>query len=107
MQRLLRHTFLALLVGIVSSCASMEFDRTTETSGTFVSTGKAFTIFSIDLPRSAMQIARENASDAGMAHMVVEESTVSPDWGWWNWVLDIISVRTARISGTWGFDGED
>jgi hypothetical protein len=42
-----------------------------------------------------------------MAHMVVEEARVSPDWGWWNWVLDIVSVRKATIKGTWGFDGAD
>jgi hypothetical protein len=107
MHRSPRRIPLVLLFCVVSSCASMKFEHTTATSGTFVSSGRAFTIFSIDLPRPALQIARENASDAGMAHMVVEEARVSPDWGWWNWVLDIVSVRKATIKGTWGFDGAD
>ncbi len=38
--------------------------------------------------------------------MQVTEVTLKPDWGWWNWVLDIVSVRSARIEGTWGFEGE-
>ena len=90
----------------LASCASVEFERTTETSGTFKSVGWAFTIGTIDLPRSAMQIARENASDSNLANMRVVEARVTPDWGWWNWVLDIISVRRAKISGTWGFEGD-
>ena len=32
---------------------------------------------------------------------------MTPDWGWWDWVLDIISVRWARVRGTWGFTGEE
>jgi len=32
---------------------------------------------------------------------------VTPDWGWWNWVLDIVSVRVGTIRGTWGFSGEE
>ena len=97
---------LAPLLLCLAACASVEFERTTETSGTFVSSGRAFTIFSIDLPKEALQIARENAADAGLANMKVDTVVVSPDWGWWNWVLDIVSVRTATLSGTWGFDGQ-
>jgi hypothetical protein len=97
----------ALLLAVsLTACASVEFRRSTETSGTFVSTGTAMTIFSIDLPKSALQIARENASDAGLANMSVDSVTVTPDWGWWNWVLDIVSVRRAVVRGTWGFDGD-
>ena len=88
------------------SCASVKFTRDTETSGHFVSSGWAFTIFSIDLPRGAVQIARENASDAGLANMQVEGSGVYPDLGWFNWVLDIISVRKGVVRGTWGFTGD-
>lgn len=94
------------LAASLSGCASVEFHRTTETSGTFESQGTAFTIFSIDLPKSALQIARENASDAGLANMSVDSTTVTPDWGWWNWVLDIVSVRKATVRGTWGFEGD-
>ena len=97
---------LAALALFPSGCASVSFERESATSGTFQSTGWAFTIASIDLPRPALQIARENASDSGLANMQIETSTVFPDWGWWNWVLDIISVRRAQVSGTWGFSGE-
>ncbi len=95
-----------LLPLLAAACASVDFQRTTETSGTFESTGWAVTILSIDLPKSAMQIVRENASDANLANMQVVEAEVVPDWGWWNWALDILSVRHARIRGTWGFEGE-
>lgn len=95
---------LALLLG---SCASVDFTRSTATSGTFESTGWAFTIFTIDLPQGALQIAYENASDSNLANMRVDEIEVTPDWGYWNWVLDIISVRRARITGVWGFDGTE
>ena len=63
------------------SCASVKFTRDTETSGHFVSSGWAFTILSIDLPRGAMQIARENASDAGLANMQIEGAPVTIDFG--------------------------
>jgi hypothetical protein len=90
----------------LASCASVKFERSTETSGTFKSVGWAFTIGSIDLPKSAMQIARENASDSNLANMRVIEARVKPNWGWWNWVLNIISIRRAEVSGTWGFEGD-
>ena len=95
-----------LLLVAFSACASVRFERTTETSGTFESHGTAFTIFSIDLPKSSEMIALENASDAGLANMRVESVNVFPDWGWWNWVLDILSVRRATVRGTWGFEDD-
>ena len=95
-----------LLAALLSaSCASLEFDRETETSGTFTSEGLAFTIFSIDIPKPAIDIARENASDAKLQNMQVEEASVSPHFGWFDWLLDIIGIRSARISGTWGYPG--
>jgi hypothetical protein len=98
-----RASALALLALVFTpACASLEFKRVTPTSGTFRSTGTAFTFFSIDLPREAMQIARENAVDAGQANLVILHSRVTPDLGWWNWLLDIISVRYAELEGTWG-----
>ena len=88
------------------SCASVEFHRDTQTSGTVVSTGWAFTFFSKDIPSSALNIARENASDARQPNMVVEEATVTPYLGWFDFLLEIIGVRHARVSGTWGFRPE-
>ena len=37
----------------------------------------------------------------------VDQQVQSPDWGWWNWALDILSFRKTVITGTWGYDGED
>lgn len=100
-----RHLTAALALSLLGSCASVEFQRSTETSGTFESHATSFTLFSIDMPKEALQIARENAADAGLANMHVTEVAVTPEWGWWNWVLDIVSVRKATVRGTWGFDG--
>jgi len=96
----------ALAALCLCSCASVEFSRDTETSGTFVSTGWALTILSHDMPQSALNIARENASDARQPNMVVEEATVTPYLGRFDVLLDIICVRHARVSGTWGFRPE-
>jgi hypothetical protein len=87
-------------------CASIELSRDTQTSGAFVSKGFAFTIASIDIPRPAILIARDNAVDARLTNMQVTSSSVTPDLGWWDWLLDIIGVRWATIRGTWGFSGE-
>lgn len=92
----------ALLVSLCA-CSSVKFERETETSGTYRSSSVAFTFFSIDMPADALQIARENASDSGLAAMVEKTARVT-NWGWWNWVLDIISIRRAKVTGTWGFE---
>ena len=63
----------AVLV-LLSACAGVSFERTTETSGTFSSYGLAVTILSSDFPKGAMQIARENASDANLANMEIKKS---------------------------------
>jgi hypothetical protein len=91
-------------LGTLESCSSVAYDRRTETSGTFVSSGLAFTILTIDLPQRAIDIARENASDAALPNMVVENVTVFPHLGPFDWILDLLSVRYARISGHWGFE---
>lgn len=86
-----------------AGCSSLTFERETETSGSFRSTGLAFTIFSIDLPKGAQLIARENASDANLANMEVTSTVIFPYLGPFDWILDIISVRWAKIEGTWGY----
>jgi hypothetical protein len=101
----LRGCCLALLL-TATSCASVSFERETATSGTFVSTGWAFTILSIDLPKPAINIARENVSDANLANTVVQEVSVIPNLGPFDWLFDIISIRRAQIRGTWGFSGD-
>jgi hypothetical protein len=95
-----------LIATFLCSCASVTFDRTTETSGTFVSTGWAVTILSHDLPKGALKIARENASDSRQPNMVVEQTYVLPYLGRFDRLLDIFCIRYARVSGTWGFSQE-
>jgi len=101
-----RLLFAGLLLGATASCASVSFERETLTSGTFESSGLAFTILSIDLPKSAIDIARENASDARQPNTQVTDAKVLPYLGWFDWVLDIVGVRYAEVSGTWGFPPE-
>lgn len=97
---------LALVAAGSSACASVEFKQNTKTSGTFRSTGFSFVMLSIDIPKTAEQIARENAADAQLANTQVEEVFVFPYLGWFDWLLDVLGFRYARISGTWGFPGE-
>lgn len=96
----------AALVLALASCANLEFTRTSPEAGTFRSTGFALTILSVDLPKEALQIARENASDAGQPNMVVHEARVVPQLGYMDWLLEILGLRWAVVSGTWGFPPE-
>jgi hypothetical protein len=95
-----------LLVSSLPSCASVEFKQRTQTSGTFRSTAFAFTMLSIDIPKTAEQIARENAADARLTNTQVDEVFVVPYLGWFDWLLDVIGFRYARVTGTWGFEGD-
>ena len=98
---------LCLALGLaLSSCSSLQFDRTTKTSGTFVSKGTSFTFLGWDLPMRAVDIARENASDARVANLQVDEVRVWPYLGWFDWVAELLFIRKATITGTWGFDGD-
>lgn len=92
---------------VLAACNSIEVQRTTKTSGSFRSRAWAFTLLSWDIPQTALGRARENAADTRLVNMRVDRVRVTPDWGWWNWVFDIISLRVATIEGTWGFTGPD
>ncbi|MCB9913828.1 MAG: hypothetical protein H6828_01615 [Planctomycetes bacterium] len=92
------------LLVLASACSSVEFQRTSESSGTFVATGNAVTLLGVDIPRSAMNQARENASDAGLHNMQVTETEIWPYLGWFDFLLEILSVRHATIRGTWGYE---
>ena len=92
-----------MLCLLFASCASLSFERDTQSSGTFTSTAWAFTIFSVDLPKSALNIARENASDANLPHTVVESVKTGPHIGVFDILLEILCVRYAKIEGTWGY----
>jgi len=95
-----------VVAATLTGCAGVSFERSTETSGTFTSYGMAMTLLSSDFPKGAMLIARENASDANLANMEIEESVVFPYLGPIDFLLDIIGFRYARIRGTWGFSGQ-
>ena len=96
-----------ILAGIVlalcASCASLEFERETATSGTFESTAWSFTFLGFDLPTSAQKIARANAADAAQPNTEPTFERVVPYLGLFDFILDIISVRYAVVRGTWGY----
>ncbi len=103
----LRSFFLASCLCLVTSaCGSVEFTRDTETSGHFKARGFAVTFLSWDLPRSALNICRENIADAGFANTQVTKARVWPYLGPFDWIFDLIGLRWARVEGTWGFRGE-
>ena len=95
---------LAVTLGF-ASCASLSVKRDTATSGTFNSSARSFTILSYAIPRPAIQIAHENIADASLPNTHATKVSRT-DWGWFDWLLEIISVRSARVKGTWGFNGE-
>ena len=103
LQRLLPSLFLA---GMLSACATISFERETETSGTFRSEAWAFTIFAWDFPKESVQIARDNVFDAGLSNLDVTNVITTPYLGWWDWLLDVVGVRKTVLTGTWGFSGE-
>lgn len=103
LRRLAPTVLVPVLLCLTAGCSSLKFERSSESAGTFVSKGVALTLFSIDIPKSALNIARENASDANLPNMEVSEAVVTPYLGWFDWLLDIVGIRRARIEGTWGF----
>ena len=105
-RRILR-SLAALGLAVTASCASVEFRRETASSGTFEATGLSFTLFSHDFPKSALDIARGNVSDARQQNVVVTEAKVWPDLWIFDWVFEIVGFRRARVAGTWGFPPDE
>lgn len=94
----------AALLSLVAGCASVEFTRDTSTSGTFESSARSFTFLGWEVPRPALVAALENASDSRLPQLVITEKHAT-NWGWWDWVLEILSSRSATVRGTWGDPG--
>jgi len=94
----------AALLCLTAGCASVEFTRDTATSGEFESSARSFTFLGWEVPRSALVAALENASDSRLPQLVITEQRAT-NWGWWDWVLEIISSRSATVRGTWGDPG--
>lgn len=99
-----RLSLCALALGLTTACSSMEFTRLSETHGEFYANGVAITILGIDWPKRAVDIPRENLSDARQPNMRIQDELIFPYLGPVDWLLDILSIRFASISGTWGFD---
>ena len=91
-----------LLFLLTSSCAGLNTNATSATSGEFSSSAISITFLSFDLPSPALQIARNNAADISQPNLLVEKETVFPYLGRLDWILDIFSIRFAKVTGTWG-----
>lgn len=91
-----------LLAFLVSSCASLSFEPVDSGRGTFTSRALAFTFLGHDYPQSAILLARANASDSGLPALEVEQEHIFPYFWKLDFLLDVISVRYASISGSYG-----
>ena len=89
---------------LASSCASVSVKRKGPESGTFRSTALSFTFLSYDMPGPALTIARANAADTGRPGLIVEHESVFPHLWKLDWLLDIIGLRYAVVTGTWSRD---
>ena len=95
--------FLALACLLLSpACANLDFKATDARGGTFRSTAMAFTFLGTDFPQSALLLARANASDSQLPNLVVKRERIFPYFWKLDFLLDILSVRWASVSGTYG-----
>ena len=85
-----------------ASCASVDFEPTGESRGSFRSSALAFTLLGKDYPQSAVLLARANASDSQLPNLVVEREQIFPYLWKLDFLLDIICVRYATVTGTYG-----
>jgi hypothetical protein len=85
-----------------SACASLQVDPKNANAGTFRSTAVSFTFLGFDYPQSAILVARANAADSQLANLVVEEERIFPYFWRLDFLLDIVSFRWAKVSGTYG-----
>lgn len=102
----LRVAIAGVLLATVTACSSLEITRDTETSGSFNSSARTWVFLGWHMPRPAIQIAHENISDSGLPN-TRETEVHRTDWGWFNWVIEIFSTRTAHVKGTWGYSGAE
>jgi len=95
--------FLALTALLLApACATLDFDPTDADSGTFRSTAMALTFLGKDFPQSALLVARANASDSQLPNLVVTQEHIFPYFWKLDFLLDILSLRWATVSGTYG-----
>lgn len=93
---------IAITVLSGAGCSSLNFEPQGEGYGTFTSSATAFTLVSYDLPAPALLVARGNAADSGQPNLLIEKEFVFPYLGRFDWILDILMIRYARVTGTWG-----
>ena len=92
-----------VLLGLLaSSCASLSFEPVDGGRGTFESRALAFTFLGRDYPQSAILLARANASDSGLPAMEVEKERIFPYFWKFDFLLDVLSLRYASVSGSYG-----
>lgn len=91
-----------LCLALSSGCASLDFEAADESTGTFTSRAMAFTFLGADIPQSAVLLARANASDSQLPNLVVTREVIFPYFWKLDFLLDLISVRWATVSGTYG-----
>jgi hypothetical protein len=91
-----------LLTSVTASCASLDVEPADRATGTFRSSAVSFTFLGRDFPQSALLLARANASDSQLPKLVVTEERVFPYFWRLDFLLDLISVRWARVTGTYG-----
>jgi hypothetical protein len=95
---------LCVLLGALASasCASLSLTPTDEHAGTFRSTALTFTFLGRDYPQSAVLLARANAADSALPNLVVGREWIFPYFWKLDFLLDVISIRWASVSGSYG-----
>jgi hypothetical protein len=99
---LARSWIAALLLTTATSCASLDVEPNDRDTGNFRSSAVTFTFLGRDFPQTALLLARANAADSQLPKLVVTEERVFPYLWRFDFLLDLISVRWARVSGTYG-----
>jgi hypothetical protein len=95
--------FLALVSLLLApACATLHFEPTGPHAGTFRSTAMAFTFLGNDYPQSAVLVARANASDSQLPNLVITRERIFPYLWRLDFLLDVLSLRWATVSGTYG-----
>jgi hypothetical protein len=97
-----RRRLAVLVLSVLASCASVDFEPDSEHSGRFTSRAFTLTFLGKDYPAEALRLARGNAADSALPEMVVQREIVIPYLWRLDFLLDFLCLRYAEVSGTWG-----
>jgi hypothetical protein len=86
----------------LSACASLSVTPKDASTGSFRSSALTLTFLGNDYPQSAILLARANAANAQLANQIVTRELIFPYFWKFDFLLDILSVRWASVSGTYG-----